>query len=281
MRTSQVLRQILTKNPSTKEFTVEHIVASMSDNGLAPPLLLFSIPSILPVPDANALTGLPAGVIASHMIAGRREIELPKVIRERSVPRRSLAVAIHTILPVLERLEKTTKRRWLWASHPIAERMLGVVVFLLALTIAFPILGFALPHAAAMFTIALGMAEQDGVAILVGVAGAVAALVLLTGKSLTVSALRAKAWDWIRGVGRRYGLKLLTTALEKLGMTWAGLLTFDWTQLLLLWDPERNRPAAEQDAQRGKRKIPELPPGARPRKATILSPAFAPCVVPV
>jgi len=169
IRTSQVLREILTKNPTVKNFTVKRIVDSLGDSRAGTSLMFFSVPGMVPVPGTSNLSGIPAGTIAGHMIAGKTEIKLPRFILKRSVPRRSLAVAIHAILPFLEKAEKAAKPRWPWASHPAAQRILGMFIFLLALAVAFPILGFNLPHAAAMFIISLGMVEQDGVAILIGV----------------------------------------------------------------------------------------------------------------
>lgn len=244
IRTSTLLRQILTQNPSTEEFTIEHIVQSMHEGGLAQPLLLFSVPGILPVPETGVLSGFPASAIAGHMIVGRGKIELPQFIRERTVPRRSLAVAIHAIIPVLERLEKATKQRWLWMSHPIAQRMLGVLLFVLAVSVAFPFVGFTLPHAAAMFTITLGVAEQDGLAILLGVAAGIAALVLVSGRDLTFGTLRGRLWKWLRGLAR----KLTGTVLKKLGFDWGHLVEFQWNELLLLWNPEKQRGATARAA---------------------------------
>lgn len=276
--TSRLLRQILTKNPTMETFTIEHIVESMSEGGLAQPLLLFSVPGMLPVPETATLTGLPASAIAGHMIIGRHKIELPQFIRERTVPRRSLAVAIHSVLPVLERLEKATKRRWLWVSHPIAQRMLGVLLFVLAVTVAFPLVGFTLPHAAAMFTITLGVAEQDGLAILLGVAAGIAALVLVSGRDLTFTALRTKAWKWMRGLARKF----TGSVLKKLGFNWASLISFDWSQLLLLWNPERSRGKSGEAKATGRRKAQPLPSPAPAAVGTTVRPrALAPSLVPV
>jgi hypothetical protein len=238
IRTSQVLREILTKNPTVKNFTVKRIVDSLGDSRAGTSLMFFSIPGMVPVPGTSNFAGIPAGTIAGHMIAGRTEIKLPRFILKRSVPRRSLAVAIHAILPFLEKVEKAAKPRWPWASHPAAQRILGVFIFLLAVAVAFPILGFNLPHAAAMFIISLGLVEQDGVAILIGVIAGLASLVLLTAAGFSGRVLRSRAGNWLKKMTRKLGRKWAAAFLKKLGFRWADLLAIEWAQLLLLWDPE-------------------------------------------
>lgn len=241
LRTSQALREILTKNPTVKHFTVKRIVDSLKDSRAGTSLVFFSIPGMVPVPGAANLAGFPASAIAGQMIAGKTEIKLPKIFLERSVPRRSLAVAIHAILPILEKAEKALKPRWRWASHPSAQRVLGVLIFLLAIAIAFPVLGFNLPHAVSVFIISLGLVEQDGLAILIGVTVGLASLILLTAGGFSGRALRSRVGVWLKNIATKSGVKWVkwTTAFfKKFGLLWPSLLEFEWTTLLLLWDPE-------------------------------------------
>jgi hypothetical protein len=244
IRTSQVLREILTKNPTIKNFSVQRIVNSIGDHRPETSLMFFSIPSVVPVPGTSKLVGLPAGMIAGQMIAGRTKFKLPKFILGRSVPRRSLAVAIHMILPVLERAEKVAKPRWRWASHPAAQRILGIFIFILALAIAFPILGFNVPHAAAILIITFGLVEQDGLAIVIGVVAGMASLVLAMGASVSVRAFRSKVGAWVKKISVKLGLAWAATFLKKMGFQWAMMLLFAFADVLLLWDPEASsRPA--------------------------------------
>ncbi len=181
VRTSQILREILTKNPTVKNFTVKKIVESIGDTTFGTSLMFFSIPGMLPIPGISTLVVIPTSTIAGQMIAGKKQIRLPKFILKRTVPRRSLSVAIHTILPLLEKAEKVAKPRWQWASHPATQRILGLFIFVLALAIAFPIPGFNAPQAVSVFIIALGLVEKDGLTILIGVIAGLASLVLLGG----------------------------------------------------------------------------------------------------
>ena len=92
-------------------------------------------------------------------------------IRNLFAPDRALAVAIHASLPVLEAIEKIARPRWLWLSHSRLRQALGLFVLLMALGLAFPLFGLGSLHATSIFVIALGMAEQDGLAMLAAEAG--------------------------------------------------------------------------------------------------------------
>jgi hypothetical protein len=182
-RTSQILRDILAKNPDVTEFTVEQIVNSIGESSFGTSLMFFAIPEVvpIPVPGLAAIVVVPTAVISAQMAMGHPQIKLPKFILKKQVPRRALAAAIRAILPFLEKAEKVAKPRWKWATTPLARRLLGLFIFILALSIAFPMPGFNMPQAISTFIIALGLAEDDGMLIAAGILGGLASLALLGG----------------------------------------------------------------------------------------------------
>ncbi len=183
LRTSQILRELLEKNPD-KNFTVEKIVNSLGGtSAFGTSLLVFSIPEVLPIPipGLSAIVVIPTGIISAQMIAGNGQLKLPKALLKRSIPRKALAASIHSILPFLEKTEKYIKPRWQWAVHPASKRFIGVFVFLLALAIALPVPGTNMPLAISIFIIALGMIENDGVLIVLGILIGIASFALLGG----------------------------------------------------------------------------------------------------
>jgi len=190
-RTSQILRDILANNPDHTEFTVEQIVNSIGETSFGTSLMFFAIPEVvpIPVPGLAAIVVIPTAVISAQLASGQTQIRLPKFILKKTVPRRALAAAIHAILPLLEKAEKVAKPRWKWATTPLAKRLLGIFIFILALSIAFPIPGFNMPQAISTFIIALGLAEDDGLLIAAGVLGGLASLALLGGAVFGVFSL--------------------------------------------------------------------------------------------
>lgn len=240
-RTSQLLRGILTRNPGVQTFTVERILESLGYDQLEASLMVFTIPSIIPVPKTGGGSGTSA-VIGAHILAGQKQIRLPRFILRKTVSRRALAVAIHSILPVLEAGEKFVRPRWKWVSHSTTRRAVGLFVFLLAISVAFPLFGFNALHATSIFVMALGMAEQDGIAVLVGVAVGMLSLALLAVTGASARALKVKTLGWLRKIARKLGLGSLARYLRRRGYpALARLVTFHWSELLLLWDPEKAR----------------------------------------
>ncbi|ACB95318.1 exopolysaccharide biosynthesis protein [Beijerinckia indica] len=256
VRASQVLREILSKNPKVEHFSVKHILDSIGHAPNGTSLMFFSMPGIVPMPGTSDLAGVPAGMIAGQMIAGKSEFKLPKFILEKSVPRRSLAVIIHIILPFLEKAEMATKPRLIWANHPAAQRILGVLLFLLALAIAFPMFGFNLQHAAAIFTISLGMVENDGLVILIGVIAGIASLVLFF-SSFSCKALRKKTLDIMKTLSAKFSFDWMGMILKKLGSILINVLSSEWTRLLSWWNPEApaRRTASKKAQQTSKQKL--------------------------
>jgi hypothetical protein len=247
LRLSTLLRDILDKNPNLQTFSIERILSTIGSDRPEASLMMLSIPGIVPVPSPNGIVSAPTGAIGYQLFSGQKKIRIPRFVLKKSVSRRALAVAIHTILPLLEAAEKVMRPRWNWMSHASARRAIGLFVFLLAVAIAFPLFGFSPLHATSIFVMALGMAEQDGLVVLVGVAIGVLSLVVLGVSGMSVRALKLKASKWLQRVARKLGFQAFARYLRGLGYRrLARLLTLEWSHLLLIWNPEKktspNRP---------------------------------------
>ena len=180
-RTSDVLKALLANN-SDEWFTVEQICAGLGTSSFGVSLLAFSIPEVvpIPVPGISAIVALPTAVVSAQMMAGQKELRLPKWVLRRKVPRKALAAAIHAVLPALKRLDKGAKPRGgRWVSSALTQRLLGLFIFVLALFIALPIPATNMPPAIAIFVTSLGMVERDGLLICVGVLIGLASMVLI------------------------------------------------------------------------------------------------------
>ena len=242
LRTSEILRGILTKNPGVRTFSVERILASIGHDRVEAALMVFSLPALVPISAPWGMVSLPTAAIACQLAAGQKEIKIPRFVRRKSVSRRALAVALHAVLPILEASEKLVRPRWGWVSHPSARKAIGVFVFLLALAIAYPLFGFNALHATSIFVMSLGMAEQDGLAVLVGVAMGVLSLAVLAASGMSARSLREKGVRWLGKIGRKLGLLGLAAFLEKKGYPrLAKIVALQWSDLLLWWNPEKPR----------------------------------------
>jgi len=189
IRTSEILRGLLDNDE--KSFTVKRILSSLGTTSFGTSLMVFAIPEVLPIPIPGlfAIVVIPTGIISAQMAMGKKEITLPKWLLKRSVPRKPLAAAIRTILPIIEKLERTVKPRWKWMTSRAAKRFLGAFILFLSALMALPIPGTNMPLAIAIFIIALGLVERDGAMITAGILIGLAAMALLGGIFAGIMAL--------------------------------------------------------------------------------------------
>jgi hypothetical protein len=231
--------------------------------------MMFSIPAIVPVPAPRGMVALPTGAIGLQLFAGQREIKLPSYVLKKAVSRRSLEVAIHAIAPILEAAERVVRPRWSWVSHPLARRAIGLFVFLLALAIAYPLFEFKALHAMSVFAVSLGMAEQDGLAVVIGLVAGVLSLTMVAAFGVSSQALRVKVQKTLRKVLRRLRHSFLGRFLERLGFARLGrILTMEWNELLLMWDPAKRE--AERRARAARAPVAER--GVAPRVERSVAP---------
>lgn len=245
-RTSDLLKNILASNPDAKVFTFETIVRALGEDRFEPNLVFLTLPTLPTVSGKPMLSSASAALAASQMATGRATLSLPPAVLNQEIPRRSLAVAIHAALPLIEATEKVARPRLGWLNRPICRRIIATFLFILAAAAALPLVGFNPLQSLSTFVISLGIAEGDGAAILLGVAVGVLSLALIAGSIFSVRAMRRKAASWVSSTVRKFGGSILARFCQKTGLAWIGrILTFDWTDILMLWNPERKAAAAQ------------------------------------
>ena len=179
-RTSEILRRLI-EDQSRTSLTIEEIVNGLGPRSLPTSLMLFTIPEVLPIPIPGLATAvvIPTGIISYQMFRGQEEISLPRWLLDRSVPRSAFAACVTAILPFLEKAEGKVRPRWRWASTRTAKRFIGFFVLLMAAIVALPIPFTNMPFAIAIFIIGLGLAEEDGALISLGILLGIALIALM------------------------------------------------------------------------------------------------------
>jgi hypothetical protein len=179
-RTSEILRRLL-EDDSRDSLTIEEIVSELGPRSLPASLMVFTIPEVLPIPLPGLSTAvvIPTGIISYQMFRGKEEITLPRWILDRSVPRSAFAGCVKAILPFLEKAEGKVRPRWRWVSSRAGKRFIGFFVLLMAAIIALPIPFTNMPFAIAIFIIGLGLAEEDGALISLGILLGIALIALI------------------------------------------------------------------------------------------------------
>lgn len=168
----QLLRQLCQDEGGT-QISVREMADHFSERAFGAVLFTFAIPNILPLPPgASGVLGLPLVLVAPQLMLGLKTLWLPAWLGRRKLDRKGLDRALSRVLPALEKVERLSAPRWDGLFGPFADRVLGLVCFLLALILALPIpLGNMLPGLA-IATLSLALIQRDG---LIGVAGYVMA----------------------------------------------------------------------------------------------------------
>ncbi len=234
LRLSLRLRRVLTDNPHARHFTVQHIIKALESGGAAPPAALFAAAGLLGAPDTAGVSGAVTSAAGASVALGSRGIHLPRSLLRRRVPRSSLALLIHGVGSVIESAEGALRERWTWVFHPVMTGALGLILFLLGLASMAPVVGGGVQHAASAFFIAVGLAERDGLA---AVLGALAGLACLAVAVLSISSGRklwARVKAWLLQCARKLRLNALARLLDTCCDGLGELLRLRWSGLVLI-----------------------------------------------
>jgi hypothetical protein len=175
-RTSEVLRDLA--EGDGERVTFGAILAELKHRALGFALLIFALPCCLPMPPGiPTICGIAIVIIAVNLMAARQQLWLPRAIADKSVRRADLQRIVERWGRYLERLEKICKPRWPIVTDPIGKILIGIVIFALGFVMILPIpfLG-NMPPGFAATVIAIGMAERDGLVVLLGTLTAAAAI---------------------------------------------------------------------------------------------------------
>jgi hypothetical protein len=177
-RTSEVLRELA--EGEGERVTFREILAELKHRALGFALLIFALPCCLPMPPGiPTICGIAIVIIAVNLIAARQRLWLPRAIADKSVRRADLQRIVERWGPHLERLEKICKPRWPIVTDTGGKILIGLVVFALGFVMILPIpfLG-NMPPGFAATVIAIGMAERDGLVVLLGTLVSAAAIAI-------------------------------------------------------------------------------------------------------
>lgn len=156
------------------------IVAALGRRGYGLSILIFALPSCLPMPPGiPTVTGLALIVIALQLILGGRRLWLPGPLARRTIGRDDLARVVDRALPYVEKLERYTRPRFAGATERVGQLLIGLLLLILGILLVLPIPFVGnIPPAIAAVIIAVGLSERDGVMVVIGLfAGLVAAIV--------------------------------------------------------------------------------------------------------
>jgi len=254
-RPAQRLRRILSSNPRARHFSIRRIVAALGEGQHGPTLALFSAAGVFEAPDVGHLSGVMTGAVGAQLAFRRQEIKLPRALLRRKIPRSSLAALIGAVANLLESAEAFVEPRWDWVFHPGVSVALGLLLFLLGLATMIPFLGLTANHAASAFLMSIGLAERDGLTVMIGAVAGVAALAVAVANALSGKQLWAATRRWLVDCLKRLRLEAAVWLVDRIEQGLEDLLRLGWSHLLLLFAsdfPDRIDAPAVPDATGGR-----------------------------
>ncbi|WP_416407277.1 exopolysaccharide biosynthesis protein [Agrobacterium rosae] len=177
----QTMAALLRRLPDDlpEKVTLAGLLDKLGDKAIAFILLVFAIPAIIPTPGipAGMIFGTALAILSLQIIFGSRTLKLPGFLGRLSVSRSIIQLTADKAAPRLAKLEALLRPRGHVLAKYLGVPAIGIVIFLMAILIALPIpFGNMLPGLAVL-AFALGLAQRDGVAVLVGLLLAVLAVV--------------------------------------------------------------------------------------------------------
>ncbi|WP_134498281.1 exopolysaccharide biosynthesis protein [Microvirga pakistanensis] len=167
-RTSQILLA-LASQPGER-LTVRDIMTVLQDRAFALLIVLLGLPNCLPMPPPIPLVcGLLLALVAIQIVFGRDAPWLPGQLLNRSLSRSDVERAVERAVPAFRKLERFSRPRMTFLDTPVAMRVMGVVILLMALGLLFapPFVG-QIPLGLAVCLVGLGLVERDGLVIIGG-----------------------------------------------------------------------------------------------------------------
>jgi hypothetical protein len=179
-RTSTLLLQAV--RGESERISIGDILDALDARAFGLTTLIFSIPSIIPMPPGvPTVVGIALLIVSVQMVLGRHELWLPGFLSKRSFPRPALVSAMEKFAPRLEAIERIASPRLLFLTGRVGTVLIGVVVLFMALVLILPLPpGGNFPPALACAVLGMGLAERDGVIVLVGLVASVAATVAVS-----------------------------------------------------------------------------------------------------
>lgn len=177
-RASEIIEDFAAHSHGEK-ITVGDLTRLLGDRAYGMLLLMLALPNIIPLPGLSTAVGVPMIVLGAQLALGWPTPRLPRRLNEVAFSKETLLAVLAKAKPYVERVERRVRPRLALFAEGPGERLAGVAVMILATVLSLPIVFGNLPPAAAIALIALGLIENDGVAVLAGLLLGVAAIVFV------------------------------------------------------------------------------------------------------
>jgi hypothetical protein len=197
--TSEALVAIVQDFPKER-LSLQDLIDGLGERSFGFLLLLFGVACAIAPPGFATLFSVPLLFFGLQMLAGYRTPWLPRSIAKRDFSKVDLEKTIRRAVPAMRWVETICKPRLQFLIGSVGERLLGLLVFVLAVVIALPGPGTNFPPGVAIAFMSIAIIERDGLLVLVGVLISFAALYIgWLGVHLVVTEVLPWIWDHLQG----------------------------------------------------------------------------------
>ena len=195
--TSQVLLRAV--RGDSEKVSVRDIIDALDSRSFGLAVLLFALPSVVPMPPGvPTVVGIILLIVSIQMAVGREELWLPGILSKREFDRKSLVKAFEGLAPKLGIIEKVMKPRLLFMTGRVGSILVGIIVLIMAVVLILPLPpGGNFPPALACAVLGLGLAQRDGALILIGLVVSVVALIAVSFVTLVFLQSLPGIWQWL------------------------------------------------------------------------------------
>lgn len=170
--TSQLLEELVAKAPDDP-IDLEWLLGHLEKRSFG--LLVLLLGLLVIIPGVGTIAALAIFFPAIEMILGRSTPTFPKFVSKRPFDFQRFKRFTEKIRPVLRAIEKVSRPR-LILPHAVAGRLVGAIIFMLALPALWPLpLASAIPGMI-MVLIAIAYLQEDGLLLAIGAAAAALSL---------------------------------------------------------------------------------------------------------
>jgi hypothetical protein len=176
---SEIIGSVFCETRETTNFGA--IIDELDHHGMAIILILFSIPSALPIPAAGYSTILsaPLLLIGMSFLLGKDSVWLPDKVKQREFRPADFRKLKKWMLNISRFIEKFSQPRLAFITQTkTSKRFLGILICGLAAFMVLPIPGTNTLPAGGIFLIGFGLLEDDGLLVGAGILYSVAATLL-------------------------------------------------------------------------------------------------------
>lgn len=182
--------------------SVRDIIDALDSRSFGLAVLLFALPSVVPMPPGvPTVVGIILLIVSIQMAVGREELWLPGILSKREFDRKSLVGAFEGLAPKLAVIEKVMKPRLLFMTGRVGSILIGIVVLVMAVVLILPLPpGGNFPPALACAVLGLGLAQRDGALVLIGLVASVVAMIAVSFVTLVFIQSLPGLWAWLQGL---------------------------------------------------------------------------------